>query len=167
LDNQHQKINKNTLIILLDINVINSLFSSVLAIIFISQSIWAQTSYGAPAEFIETFNFDDRIVPKVPSKSNKIRIINDTDAKNEVDDQWAMALALLSPERFHIGGFVAANYDHQWSGGPYSVENSYKENLDEIEPLHCGLTNYKPNINNIKIVNTFSSYYWLKLRTSG
>ena len=44
--------------------------------------------------------------------------------KNEIDDQWAIALAILSPERFQVEGFVAAPYLH---GGLDSVEESAKE----------------------------------------
>jgi len=32
-------------------------------------------------------------------------VIIDSDAKNEIDDQWAIGLAILSPERFEIEGF--------------------------------------------------------------
>jgi hypothetical protein len=63
-------------------------------------------------------------VPVIPPKGQHIRVIIDTDAKNEIDDQWAIALAILSPERFKIEGFVAAPY---LSGGLQSVEKSAQE----------------------------------------
>jgi hypothetical protein len=51
-----------------------------------------------------------------------------SDATNEIDDIWAIALALFHPERFQIEGFVGSNYDHTHSGiGPKSVEMSVKE----------------------------------------
>jgi hypothetical protein len=50
----------------------------------------------------------------------------DSDAKNEIDDQWAIALAILSPERFQIEGFVGANFDNQ-RGGPDGVVKSVRE----------------------------------------
>jgi purine nucleosidase len=50
----------------------------------------------------------------------------DSDAKNEIDDQWAIALAILCPERFEIEGFVGANFDNA-HGGPGSVEASVAE----------------------------------------
>ena len=34
--------------------------------------------------------------------TGKIRLVIDTDAKNEVDDQFAIAWALRSPERFQV-----------------------------------------------------------------
>jgi inosine-uridine nucleoside N-ribohydrolase len=53
-------------------------------------------------------------------------VVIDSDAKNEIDDQWAIALAILSPERFEIEGFVGANFDNQ-RGGPEGVERSVRE----------------------------------------
>lgn len=52
-----------------------------------------------------------------------IKIIIDTDAKNEIDDQYAITYAVLS-EAFDICGFTAAHYAR--SG---SMEKSYKEIL--------------------------------------
>ena len=69
-----------------------------------------------------------RKVPKIPPKHKRIRVIFDTDAKNEIDDVWAIALAILSPERFKIEGFVAANFDNERpETGPDSIEASFKE----------------------------------------
>ena len=45
---------------------------------------------------------------KVP-ESKMIRVIVDSDAKNEADDQYAIVQALLSP-RFDVRGIVAAHY---------------------------------------------------------
>jgi inosine-uridine nucleoside N-ribohydrolase len=69
-----------------------------------------------------------RKVPTIPSKGQRIRVIFDTDAKNEIDDIWALALAVLSTERFKIEGFVAANFDNDRpEAGPGSIEASFKE----------------------------------------
>ncbi len=54
----------------------------------------------------------ERKIPKIPPKGKRLRVIIDTDAKNEIDDIWAIALAILSPERFKIEGFVAGNFDN-------------------------------------------------------
>ena len=67
-----------------------------------------------------------RVVPKIPPEDRPIRVIIDTDARNEIDDVWAVSLALISPERFKIEGFVAANFDNS-RGGPESIERSAKE----------------------------------------
>ena len=63
----------------------------------------------------------ERSVPAIPPKGRRMRVVIDSDAKNEIDDQWALALAILSPERFEIEGFVGANFDNQ-RGGPDGVD---------------------------------------------
>jgi inosine-uridine nucleoside N-ribohydrolase len=76
-------------------------------------------------------NFDiaprDRVVPQIPPPGQRLRVIIDSDAKNEIDDQWALALAILSPERLQIEGFVGANFANSFSEGPDSVEQSARE----------------------------------------
>lgn len=67
-----------------------------------------------------------RRVPVIPPSNQRIRVIIDSDAKNEIDDQYAIALAILSPERFAIEGFVGANFDNE-RGGPDSIEKSVRE----------------------------------------
>ena len=69
----------------------------------------------------------DRKVPEIPPQGERVRVVIDSDAKNEIDDQWAIALALLSPERFEIEGFVGANFANSFSDGPESVEQSVRE----------------------------------------
>ncbi|MHC4443404.1 MAG: nucleoside hydrolase [Planctomycetota bacterium] len=71
-------------------------------------------------------DFSKRVVPVIPPKGEVIRVIIDTDFRNEIDDIWAVALALLSPERFKIEGFVAANFDNE-RGGPDGIEQSAVE----------------------------------------
>jgi inosine-uridine nucleoside N-ribohydrolase len=68
-----------------------------------------------------------RKVPQIPPQDQRLRVVIDSDAKNEIDDQWAIALALLSPERFEIEGFVGANFANSFSDGPDSVEQSVRE----------------------------------------
>jgi purine nucleosidase len=66
-----------------------------------------------------------RKVPVIPPQGQKLRCIIDTDARNEIDDIWAIALAVVRPDRFQIEGFVAANYDNDKPGaGPASIETS-------------------------------------------
>lgn len=66
-----------------------------------------------------------RKVPAIPPKGKRIRVVFDTDAANEIDDLWAIALAVLSPERFDIEGFVAANFDNS-GGGPAGIDASLR-----------------------------------------
>ncbi len=58
----------------------------------------------------------------------KIRLIMNTDAKNEADDQYAIVHALLTP-RFMIKGLIAAHFGNQRS--TTSMQDSY----DEIQKL--------------------------------
>ncbi len=76
----------------------------------------------------EKYFGEKTVVPKIPAKGEKIKLIIVSDATNEIDDIWAIALALFHPERFQIEGFVGSNYDHTHSGvGPKSVEMSVQE----------------------------------------
>lgn len=90
--------------------------------------VYPQTSYASQERYIRNFDFNERMIPVIPDKNEKLRVIIDSDAKNEIDDQWAIVLALLSSERFQIEGFVAANYDNS-GGGPEGIEKSYQEIL--------------------------------------
>ena len=68
----------------------------------------------------------NRRAPTIPPPGKRLRLLIDTDAKNEIDDQYALALAITSPERFAIEGFVGANYDNA-RGGPEGVQKSVDE----------------------------------------
>ena len=50
--------------------------------------------------------------------SGKIRLVIDTDAYNEIDDQYAIAWALLSQDVLEIEGVLAEPYSHQHHRGP-------------------------------------------------
>lgn len=86
----------------------------------------APKSYRERREHFLSLDPQRRKVPKIPPKGQRIRVIIDSDAKNEIDDIWAIALAIVSPERFAIEGFVAANFDNA-GGGPQSITASYKQ----------------------------------------
>lgn len=57
-------------------------------------------------------------------ESKKIRLIVNTDAMNEADDQFAIAHALLTPQ-FRIAGLIAAHFGSGRSAA--SMEDSYAE----------------------------------------
>lgn len=61
----------------------------------------------------------------------KIRVIIDSDAANEVDDQFAIALALGYPEKLQIEGFVVAHYGVR--GGAAGIEKSRKSLLETLD----------------------------------
>ena len=98
-------------------------------------NVFSQEAYRNHLTYIENYDFSQRPILEKPSADKKIRIIIDTDAKNEVDDQWAIALALLSSDRFEIEGFVAANFDNS-HGGPESIDKSFDEIMLMLE-LQC------------------------------
>ena len=69
-----------------------------------------------------------RLVPELPPAGERMRLLIDTDAANEIDDLYAIALAITSPERFEIEGFVATHFAASATGaaGPESTEKSYQ-----------------------------------------
>src|SRR5690554_5095087 len=54
----------------------------------------------------------------------KIRLIIDTDAKNEADDQFAIVHALLTP-KFELEGIIATHFGNDRTD--HSMEESYAE----------------------------------------
>ena len=64
----------------------------------------------------------DRVVPQLPPPDERLWVLIDTDAACEIDDLYAIALAVASPDRFHLEGFVAVHYGD--AGGPTGIEKS-------------------------------------------
>ena len=75
-------------------------------------------------------DFPERLAPPLPSPGARIRLLIDTDAATEIDDLYAVALALVSPERFYLEGLVATHFSH---GGPESIEQTYALLLQLLE----------------------------------
>lgn len=75
-------------------------------------------------------------------KNEKIRIIIDSDANNELDDQHALAYAFLNPDVFDIAGVTVNNTDNG-----YGIRGQYDEAERIIQlfnlqvPLFMGATN--------------------------
>ncbi len=66
----------------------------------------------------------------------QIRMVLDTDTYNEIDDQFAVAYALLSPERLKVEAIYAAPYHNNRSSGPGDgMEKSYDEILRLLNRL--------------------------------
>ncbi|HHU96973.1 MAG: nucleoside hydrolase [Bacteroidota bacterium] len=62
--------------------------------------------------------------------TGKIRMVLDTDTYNEVDDQFALAYALLSPEKLKVEAVYAAPFHNARSESPADgMEKSYQEIL--------------------------------------
>ncbi len=66
----------------------------------------------------------ERIVPELPPTDQVHRLLIDTDAGTEIDDLYAIALALRSPDRFVIEGIVATHFAQ--NAGRQSIEASYQ-----------------------------------------
>ena len=67
----------------------------------------------------------DRLVPDFPEPGQRIRLVIDTDAACEIDDLYALALAVTAQDRFDIEGFVAAHFGD--AGGPDGIDRSYEQ----------------------------------------
>ncbi len=69
--------------------------------------------------------------------NGSVNVVIDTDTFNEVDDQFALVHALLSPERLNIKAIYAAPFHNQRSSGPGDgMEKSYQEILEILELVH-------------------------------
>jgi purine nucleosidase len=74
----------------------------------------------------------DRLRPP----TGKIRMVLDTDTYNEVDDQFALVYALLSPERIQVEAIYAAPFHNSRSSGPADgMEKSYEEIMRLLDKL--------------------------------
>ena len=69
----------------------------------------------------------DRLVPDLPPAERPMRLLIDSDAANEIDDLYAIALAIATPGRFALEGFVATHFAASAFGadGPASTEKSH------------------------------------------
>lgn len=64
------------------------------------------------------------------SPTGRVRMVLDTDTYNEIDDQFAVVQALLSPERLDIQAIYACPFHNERSNGPgQGMELSYEEIL--------------------------------------
>ena len=94
---------------------------------------------------INNFENDWDIMPReellkklqLPEAGKKIDVVLDTDTYNEVDDQFAMAYALLSPERMNVQAIYAAPFFNSRSTSPGDgMEKSYAEILRLLDKMN-------------------------------
>ena len=64
--------------------------------------------------------------------TGRLRLVIDTDAKNEVDDQFAIAWALKSPERFQVEAVYAAPFSHGCFQNIQASEEEIKKSAELI-----------------------------------
>lgn len=79
---------------------------------------------------------DEELVSKLTPPAGIIDMVLDTDTYNEVDDQFALAYALLSPERLNVEAVYAAPFYNDRSTGPKDgMERSYDEICRLLESM--------------------------------
>lgn len=84
--------------------------------------------------FCEVFLVADDRLPVLPE--GRIQMVLDADMFNEVDDQYALAFALRSPERIHLRAVYAAPFMNQRAKSPgEGMEKSYHETLRVLKVL--------------------------------
>lgn len=97
-----------------------------------------------------TLSDSDRLKLLAP-RPGKLRAVLDTDTYNEIDDQFALVQAMLSPDRITLEAIYAAPFFNNRSSGPgEGMELSYGEILALLERLnvpaaglvHRGVTDY-------------------------
>lgn len=77
----------------------------------------------------------DRLKLLAP-RAGKLRAVLDTDTYNEIDDQFALVQAVLSPDRIALEAIYAAPFFNDRSTGPgHGMELSYGEILALLERL--------------------------------
>lgn len=73
---------------------------------------------------------EHELVRRLTPPAGRIDMVLDTDTYNEVDDQFALAYALLSPERLNVQAVYAAPFHNSRSSGPADgMQKSYDEIL--------------------------------------
>ena len=55
-------------------------------------------------------SLEERLAKLAPKKSGILQVVIDSDTKNEVDDQFAISYALLSPDRLNVQAVYAAPF---------------------------------------------------------
>ncbi|MBT3342303.1 MAG: nucleoside hydrolase [Gemmatimonadetes bacterium] len=80
---------------------------------------------------------DDTLrLQRLTPPTGRLSMVLDTDTYNEIDDQFAVAHALLSPEKLDVEAIYAAPFHNQRSSGPEDgMERSYDEILRILERL--------------------------------
>jgi purine nucleosidase len=86
---------------------------------------------------------DETLLQRLKPTKKKIKVVIDTDTYNEVDDQFAVVYALLSPEQMEVEAIYAAPYfNNRSEGAADGMEKSHEEILrlmDKMGMEHEGL----------------------------
>ena len=84
---------------------------------------------------------EEFLLRRLEPPTKPLRMVLDTDTYNEIDDQFAVAHALLSPEKLTVEALYAAPFHNDRSSGPGDgMEKSYEEILRLLQRLHVDPT---------------------------
>lgn len=85
----------------------------------------------------------DQLFRNLSAPKRRVDVILDTDAYNEIDDQFAIGYMLKKPERFNVKAICAAPFTNEKSDGPADgMEKSYDEILKLLSLMEMdGLSN--------------------------
>lgn len=79
----------------------------------------------------------EKLFERLAHPEEKINMVLDTDTYNEVDDQFALAYALKSPEKIRLKAVYAAPFYNERSLGPEDgMEKSYEEILKIFDKMN-------------------------------
>ena len=85
---------------------------------------------------------DSLRMQRLQPPNRKIRMVLDTDTYNEIDDQFALVHALLSPEQMTVEAIYAAPFYNKRSDGPADgMEKSYEEILRLLDRMNTAPDN--------------------------
>ena len=83
------------------------------------------------------------LLKKLDPPKKKVKMVLDTDTYNEVDDQFALAYALKSPESLSVEAVYAAPFHNGRSSGPADgMEKSYQEINTILEKINFSRENF-------------------------
>ncbi|MDR2607220.1 MAG: nucleoside hydrolase [Treponema sp.] len=98
---------------------------------------------------------NEKLIRRLKKPSGPVDVIIDTDTYNEIDDQFALAFLIKSPEKLVLKGIYAAPFYNQNSSSPADgMEKSYNEifnvltlmKRDDLKPLvKRGSVTYLPS----------------------
>ncbi len=103
-----------------------------------------QIIYRRRGETEKNMTLEQRIKNLTPP-TGKIDVVLDTDAYNEIDDQFAIAYMLKSPDKFNVKGLCAAPFHNGMSD---SYADGMNKSYDEIIKLlgFMGMDGFKANV---------------------
>lgn len=92
---------------------------------------------------------NEEILKRLQIPPGKIRLVMDTDAKNEIDDQFAISWALRSTDRFNVEAVYAAPFSHDCMKTFFSGKHQKEVNSSGISYTEEPLSGMEQSYNEI------------------